>query len=75
MAKKTQNVYKHLGYFSGISVISIWLFCHNFWTRNATKSLMPSKDSYYGLNSNKTLSHEIDPIGRLKAEPSPDSRQ
>jgi len=27
---------------------------HTFWTRNATKSIKPSKDSYYSLESNRT---------------------
>jgi len=34
-------------------------FVYNFETRNARKSIKGSKDLYYSLVSNKTLSHEI----------------
>jgi len=54
-----------LSRFTGIFLINIRLFCHYFWTRNATKSIKPSKDSHYSLESNKTLSHEIGSIYRL----------
>jgi len=36
----------------GISLNNSRLFCHNFLTRNATKSIKPSKNSYYSLESN-----------------------
>ena len=35
------------------------IFWHNFWTRNARKSIKGSKGSYYSLESKTTLSHEI----------------
>ena len=49
----------------GISLINIWLFCHNFWARNVGKSIKPSKDSYCSLESNEILSHEISSFGQL----------
>ena len=36
-----------------IPIINFCLFCHNFWTRNARKSIKPSKDSYCSLESKK----------------------
>jgi len=38
---------------------NIWIFWHNFWIRNARKSIKGFKDTYYSLISKKTLSHEI----------------
>jgi len=32
---------------------------HNFWTRNARKSIKVSKDSDYSLVSNKNLSQKL----------------
>jgi len=60
MTKKTQIFLQK----PGVSLINIRLFYHNSWTRNATKSIKPSKDSYYVLESNKILSHKIGSIGR-----------
>ena len=60
--------HKNLGEFQGISLINIRLFCHNFSTRNATKSIEPSKDSYYSLESKTTLRHKIGSIGRLSGK-------
>jgi len=54
--------------FSGISLINLWYFVHNFGTKNARMSIKPSKDSYYRLESNKTLRHEIGSFGRLPGE-------
>jgi len=48
-----------------ISPINFQTFGHNFGTRNTTKSIKPSKDSYSSLESNKTSSDEIDSIGRF----------
>jgi len=62
---KKQNVYKNLGEFARNSRINIRLFWHNFSTRSATKSIKPSKDSYYSLESKQTLSHKTSSIGRL----------
>ena len=64
MAKKTKLFTKNWGIF----LIDIWLFCHKFWTRNATKSIKLSTDSYYSLESKKTLSHEISSIGWLPGD-------
>ena len=39
----------------GISLVNFCLFCHNFWTRNARKSIKPSEDSYCNLESKKNF--------------------
>jgi len=39
-------------------------FGHNFRTRNARKSIKGSKDSYYSLESNKTLSYNSGSLDR-----------
>ena len=51
-----------------ISQNNIRLFYRNLWTRNAGKSSKPSKDTYYSLESNKTLRHEIGSFGRLPGD-------
>jgi len=43
---------------------NIWNFWHNFGIRNARKSIKGSKDSYYSLESNITLSHNIGSLDR-----------
>ena len=54
MAKKSQIFQEcHRG-LVGISLIDLWHFGHNFETRNARKSIKPSKDSYCNLVSKKT---------------------
>jgi len=53
---------------AGISLINFRKFGRNFGTRYGTKSIKPSKDSYYSLESNKTLSHKIDSFGRLPGD-------
>jgi len=42
---------------AGISLINLWYFGYNFETRNARKSIEPSKDLYYSLVSSKNSSH------------------
>ena len=64
MDKTTQIVHKYLGYFPNYYLV----ICHYFWTRNATKSIKTTQDTRYSLESNKTLSHEIDSIGRLPGD-------
>ena len=39
----------------GIPLIIFCLYFHNFWTRNARKSIKPSKDSYWSLESKKNF--------------------
>ena len=51
MAKRPQFFQEFPRGLVGISLYSFWLFCHNLWTRNATKSIKPSKDSYCSLES------------------------
>jgi len=48
-----------------ISLINFRKFGHIFGTINARKSIKPSKDLYYNLESRKKLSHKIGPFGRL----------
>jgi len=43
----------------GISLITLWYFGHNFGTRNARKSVKPSKVLYYSLLSNKNSSQKM----------------
>jgi len=44
----------------GISLINLWHFDHTFGTRNAGKSIKPSKDSYYSQVSKKNSSQKMD---------------
>jgi len=57
MAKKTQIFENSLGNFPEISLFFCF-FGHNFGTRNASKSIKPSKDSYDSLVSNKNSSQK-----------------
>jgi len=47
------------------SLINLRYFGHTFGTRKARKSIKPSKDLHYNLESNKILIHEIGSFGRL----------
>jgi len=68
MAKKFQIFEESPSGFEGISVINIHLFCHNVWTRNATKSIKPSKTSYYSLEPKTSLNREMFLFGRLTGD-------
>jgi len=59
MAKEFQIFQECPWGLAGISLNSLWYFCHNFGTRNARKSIKPSKDSYYSLVSNKNSSQKM----------------
>ena len=44
------------------------IFWYNFGSRNARNSIKGSKDSYYNLESNKTLRHKISTFVRLPGD-------
>ena len=54
--------------FAGISLINFRKFGHNFGNRSARKSIKRSEDSYYSLESNKTLCHNIGSCGRFPGD-------
>jgi len=53
MARKPQIIEDMAERFPGISLINLCSFGHDFWTRNARKSIKGSKDSYYSLEPKK----------------------
>jgi len=59
MAKKFQIFQECCRGLAEISLINLRHFGHNFGTRNARKSIKPSKDSYYSLVSNKNSSQKM----------------
>jgi len=59
MAKKFQIFQECRRGLARISLINLWHFGHNFGTRNARKSIKPSKDLYYSLVSNENSSQKM----------------
>jgi len=59
MAKKFQIFQECCRGLARISLINLSHFSHNFGTRNAIKSIKPSKDLYYSLVSNKNSSQKM----------------
>jgi len=51
MTQKLQNILIFPSGLTGIFLNNLWFCGHNFGTRNARKSIKPSKDSYYNLCS------------------------
>jgi len=69
MAKKIQIFQECRWGLVEISLIDLWHFGHNFGTRNARKSIKPSKDMYHSLVSNKNPSQKN---GSWRWHPGPD---
>jgi len=68
MSKNFQIFQEFPREFGVFPLLNLRYFGHNFGTRNARKSIKPSKESYYSLEYNKILSHEIGSFGRLPGD-------